>query len=159
MDSVRLVEMLNAMRDRVRDIESLLRIRNGRLLLEAHRYPYHPDTLHSIMFCTKSVTSAMIGIAIGQGTIRGTSQRVSEFFPECDNKHISAEKRNITLENLLTMSGGFEWPGGMLEMPTARDLPQSPNWVKLVLDKPLRDAPGTRFVYNTGSSHLLSAIL
>jgi len=71
MDSVRLVEMLNAMRDRVRDIESLLRIRNGRLLLEAYRYPYHPDTLHSLMSCTKSVTSAMIGIAIGQGTIGG----------------------------------------------------------------------------------------
>ena len=110
------------------------------------------------MSCTKSVTSAMIGIAIGQGTIRGPGHRVAEFFPECDNKHISAEKRNITLENLLTMSGGFEWPGGMLEMPTARDLPQSPNWVKFVLDKPLRDAPRDALCLQHRQLHLLSAI-
>ncbi len=57
------------------------------------------------------------------------------------------------------MSGGLEWQGGMLEQPTLQEWWNSPDWVQYVLDKPMSDPSGTRFVYNSGCSHLLSAVL
>jgi CubicO group peptidase (beta-lactamase class C family) len=65
----------------------------------------------------------------------------------------------MTLRDLLTMSGGFDWQGGMLEQPSLDDLAFSPDWVQFMLDRSLSDAPGSRFVYNSGGSHLLSAIV
>jgi CubicO group peptidase (beta-lactamase class C family) len=159
MESVKLAELLRAMIDKGKEIESLLIVRNGRLVIEVYRYPYHADALHQIMSCSKSFTSAMIGIAIGEGKIKGTDQPVAEFLLDYDTKGLSTEKRSITVENLLTMSGGFEWLGGMLESPTLREMGKSTNWVQFVLDRHLSDQPGKRFVYNTGSAHLLSAIL
>jgi hypothetical protein len=65
----------------------------------------------------------------------------------------------MTLDNLLTMSGGFEWQGGMLESPSLDQLASSGDWVQFMLGLPLSDPPGSRFVYNSGGSHLLSAIV
>jgi len=36
---------------------------------------------------------------------------------------------------------------------------RTPDWQQFVLDQPMAEAPGTRFYYNSGNSHLLSAIL
>jgi CubicO group peptidase (beta-lactamase class C family) len=159
VDSAQLVEMLDFMEDLSYPIHSLLIIRNGHLIMEAYRYPYDADTLHAIMSCTKSFTSALIGIALEQGYITDVNRPVIEFFPDRQIANLDEAKQGMTLEHLLTMSGGFDWPGGMTEQPTLSEWTQSPDWVQFVLDRPLSDPPGTRFVYNTGGSHLLSAIL
>jgi CubicO group peptidase (beta-lactamase class C family) len=159
IDSAQLVKMLDLIQAAHHPIHSMLIIRNGRLVMEAYPYPYDTDTLHVIMSCTKSVTSSLIGIALEQGKIANVSQRVLDFFPDRQVANLNDAKKGMTLENLLTMSGGFDWPGGMLESPILSQLWQSPNWVQFVLDRPLSDSPGSRFVYNSGGSHLLSAIL
>ena len=61
----------------------------------------------------------------------------------------------MTLAHLLTMSGGFDWPGGILENPMISGMQATRDWVGFVLDRPLSDPPGSRFVYNSGGSHLL----
>jgi CubicO group peptidase (beta-lactamase class C family) len=156
IDSAVLVTMLNHVKTGRTAIDSLLVMRNDRLVMEAYRYPYDATSLHAINSCTKSFTSALIGIAIGEGRIRGVHQRLPDFFTDTG---LDSAKRDITLEDLLTMSGGFEWPGGMMEMPTLREWWQSPDWVKFVLDRPLSGVPGKSFTYNSGGSHLLSAVL
>jgi CubicO group peptidase (beta-lactamase class C family) len=158
MDSARLVAMFDAIERADYALHSVLIVRNGYLVTEAYRYPYDQDTPHDIRSCTKSVMSALIGIAIQQGAIEGVDQRVLDFFPERTVANLDDAKRSITVENLLTMSGGFDWPGGILE-PMLGEWTRNGDWVQFVLDRPLSDPPGTTFVYNTGGSHLLSAIL
>ena len=159
VDSRWLLDMLKVVKSRNIGIDGLLVIRNGRLIMEMYRYPYKPDTIHHVYSCTKSFMSALIGIAIAQGKIKGPYQRIEDFFSDRRFAHFDKAKLTITLANLLTMSSGYEWPGGMLEQPTLHQWWQSPDWVQYVLDRPLSDPPGIRFVYNTGCSHLLSAIL
>ena len=159
IDSARLARLFEQIESGNHNIHSVVIVRHGVLVAEAYRAPHTPDTLHHIMSCTKSFTSALIGIAIAQGAIQGVDQRVLDFFPDRTPANLDAAKRNMTLENLLTMSGGFEWPGGMLEDPSLDELWRSEDWVQFMLDRPLSDPPGSRFVYNTGGSHLLSAIL
>ena len=158
MDSARLAAMLDTINDNGIYVDGMVVIRNGYLVLEGYRHPFEVDSLHTIMSCTKSVISALVGIAIAQGSLSGPDQRAAEFFPDWNISVPDHAKRDVTIGNLLTMSGGFEWPGGMRET-AAQEMVRSPNWVRFALDRPLRDVPGRTFVYDSGGSHLLSAIV
>jgi CubicO group peptidase (beta-lactamase class C family) len=125
VDSTRLLDMLKAVKSNNIGIDGLLVIRNGRLIMEMYRYPYKADTLHHIYSCTKSFTSSLIGIALEQGRIKGPSQCIEDFFYDRQIANPHKAKRTITLGNLLTMSSGYEWIGGMLEQPTLQEWWQS----------------------------------
>lgn len=159
VDSARLAAMLGEVFDRRVLVDSLLVIRNGCLILESYRYPNTSVTRQDIHSCTKSFISALIGIARQRGYLNDLQQRVLGFFPDYKIANLDEAKRSITLRDLLTMSSGLLWPGGMAEMPTLTTLRASRDWVGYVLDRPVSDAPGSRFTYNSGCSHLLSAIL
>ena len=104
--------------------------------------------------------SALIGIAIDKGYIKGVNQPVLNFFKKRTAKNLDADKKAMTLEHVLTMTTGLEcrdsylysWSG--LNQMTASD-----DWVQFMIDLPMVEAPGTRFEYCNGASFLLSAIL
>jgi CubicO group peptidase (beta-lactamase class C family) len=163
MDSQKLVKMFDYIADRGLDLHSLLIVRNGVLVTEAYFFPYRAETLHSLNSSTKSVVSALIGIAVDKGFIRGVDQPLSSFFPDRTIANMDSRKQAITLEDLLTMSSGLDWP----EWDTSysdpanitRQMLLSLDPVQFVLDRPMHTDPGTLFNYNTGGSNLLSAIL
>lgn len=110
--------------------------------------------LHKINSITKSVLSLLIGIAIDRKQLDSIHVPLSDFFPS-----LQEHKHPLTIEHLLTMTTGWDWPEmgdwGGKPMPMIN----SPDWVKFILEQPMKDKPGTRMIYNSGSSHLLSAIL
>ncbi len=104
---------------------------------------------------SKSVISALIGIAIEQGYIDSVNEPIAQYFPEYISDQSNADKLNITIENLLTMQSG-------LETTSNRNYGKwvlSDNWVEFAINQPLVAEPGTRMLYSTGSTHLLSAII
>jgi CubicO group peptidase (beta-lactamase class C family) len=163
MDSQKLAEMLDYIVRRKLNLHSLLIVRNGYLITEVYFSPYRPDTLHGIYSCTKSFASALIGIAIDKGFIRGVDQPLLSFFPDRTIANVDPRKQALTLENLLTMSSGLDWSewGALLSDPAnvGRQMLQSPDPVQFVLDRPMQTDPGKLFNYNTGGSNLLSAIV
>ena len=159
IDSTMLVKMLNDIESNDISIYGMIIIKHGQLVMEAYRYPYHADVLHEMNSCTKSFISALVGICLKQGKIKDLSERIINHFSDYKKVNWEGEKRNITIHNLLTMSSGLEWPGGMPEIPTLGELEQSPDSVGYVLNKPMSNSPGKIFIYNSGGSHLLSAIL
>ena len=160
MDSKILLRMLEAIWEKGIDIDSVLVIRNGYIVLDAYSYPYDSDDTHNIYSCTKSISSALVGIGIDKGYIKDVNQPVLDFFPKRVAKNFDADKKAMTLENLLTMTTGldcrdsylYQWSGLM-------QMKWSANWVQFVIDLPMAEAPGTRFNYCNGASFLLSAIL
>lgn len=105
------------------------------------------DKQHKVNSVTKSVLSALYGIAIQQGYIENENVSISNYFPEIDDS-----KKETTIRHLLTMSSGLRWPGNEAMIPTK-------NWVKFILEQPVVSEPGTQMKYSCGNSHLLSAIL
>ena len=106
--------------------------------------------------CTKSITSALIGIAIEQGLIAGIDVKLTEYFPQLAESE-DAYKQEITIRNLLNQTSGIKWfesPGQSL-----RQAVKEKNWVGFILSQPMNSKPGTKFNYSTGNSHLLTAIL
>ncbi|MEN8116529.1 MAG: serine hydrolase [Bacteroidota bacterium] len=167
MDSEKLEELNEEVQTLLKlhiDIQNVLIVKNGYIVAEQYfSDEYGPDSLHRIHSCTKSITSALMGIAVEQGFISDVNIPMTDFFPDYEIENLTAEKQQITLEHLLTMSAGFEWYE--MEYPyddernTFRSFVNSENRVKFVLDRPMSAPPGEEYSYNTGISHVLSAII
>ena len=98
--------------------------------------------------------SALVGIALARGYIKGVQQPIAEYFPEL-RKDADPRKQRITIEDLLTMRSGME----STSFDKYGEWVRSRNWVRFVLERPLISDPATEMEYSTGSTHLLSAIL
>jgi CubicO group peptidase (beta-lactamase class C family) len=160
MDSETLADMLMLIQDEDYKIDSLTIVRNGYIVLDVAIYPFIPDTKHFIHSCTKSIISALIGIAIDQGKIKSVDVPLLDFFPSRQTANLDAQKTAITLEDLLTMSTGFRCRDSYLyRWEGLQDLRSSKDWIQYMLDLPMQEEPGTRFEYCNGASFLLSAIL
>lgn len=163
MDSGQLVRMLDAVTARRLDIHSILIIRHGYLVAEVYYGANSPALKHELYSVTKSFSSALVGIAIQKGYIDGVNHSVLDLFADRRVANLDARKKAMTLEHLLTMSSGLEWPESgtpytTLDNPYVRMM-RSPDWVQFVLDRPMAEQPGATFNYNSGTSHLLSAIV
>ena len=160
MRSELLVEMMETIRNNSYDIDSVIIVRNGQMVLEAYFYPYSKDLKHVLHSCTKSVMSALIGIALEKGYIKEIDQKIIDFFPDSDFANMDDRKKSMTLRHLLMMASGlkcrdsyrYRWLG-LIEMRNSSD------WAQYVLDLPMEYPPGTRFEYCNGTSYLLSVII
>ncbi|MFQ5931808.1 MAG: serine hydrolase domain-containing protein [Nitrospiraceae bacterium] len=156
VDSERLAAMFEEIQNRRLNLCSVLIIRNGYMVVEAYFGNCRKTKLIRISSVTKSITSALVGIALDKGYIDGVHQGILDFFPEKTVSNPDLRKQAMTLEHLLTMTTGLNWP----EFPNGvAQLKASQDWVQFVLDRPMTDEPGTKWNYNTGASHLLSAII
>jgi CubicO group peptidase (beta-lactamase class C family) len=113
------------------------------------------NAVANVKSVSKSIVSALVGIAIAEGALEGVNQPVAPFF----SSHLSVEtdprKQRITLAHLLSMQSGLERTSG----GNYGAWVTSPNWVRYAITRPMVAEPGTRMLYSTGNSHLLSAIL
>ena len=160
MDSELLADMLEAILDQNHAIDSVTVIRHGYMVADATIHPFKPDTKHVIYSCTKSVVSALVGIAIEQGAIEGVDQPVLSVWPDRTVANLDANKEAMTLEHLLTMSAGLECRDSYLyRWQGLREMEQTGDWIQFMLDLPMIEEPGERFEYCNGASFLLSAIV
>lgn len=112
------------------------------------------DKQHKVNSVTKSVLSILVGIAIDCGDLEGVHQPIADFFP-----NLTDWQKQLTIEHLLTMTPGFDWPEFTSWGGRAMPMINSRDWVQFILERPKVEAPGERMHYNSGCSHLLSAIL
>ena len=142
-------------------MDSLLVVRHGRIVVEAHYAPFRPGLKHVVNSVTKAVVGTLAGIAFKEGALGPLDQTVIDLFPERRIANLDANKKAMTLDSLLDSTSGLDWreplsnapPETMLQMERSRD------WVGFVLDRPMARAPGLAFDYDSGTWHLLSAIL
>ena len=136
-------------------LNSLLISHQGQLVVEDYFNGWQGSRPANMKSASKSVISALIGIAIDEGYIESVTVPIVEYFPNHLSLQSSPEKLNITVEDLLTMQSG-------LKTTSNRNYGKwvlSDNWVEFALNQPLVAEPGEAMLYSTGSSHLLSAIL
>ncbi len=136
-----------------------------------HQFNYlHPDwhpyfqgrDVHTLQSVTKSVSATLLAVAIRRGEINGVEVPLLPFLSGYDLSQVDSRLRGATLEDLLTMRTGIEWhesdrPIG--DSNTTIQLERSLDWVQFTLRQPMDAAPGEKWVYNSGGSQLMSAIL
>ncbi len=139
----------------LRRLHTLLVARHGELAREQTYRGRGPDRPTNIKSASKSVISALVGIAIDEGHLRGLDQTVAPFFSESERRDADPRIAEITIGHLLSMQAGLDSTsfGNYGRWVSSR------NWVRFALEQPMVDEPGGEMLYSTGSTHLLSAIL
>jgi CubicO group peptidase (beta-lactamase class C family) len=156
------------------NIHSILVVKDGKLAFEKYfngadqdwgtdlgTVKFDLNTRHDLRSVSKSVTSALIGIAIDSGKLPGIEATVPELFPEYVD-HIAPDKRALTLEHMLTMSAGLSWFEPIDYTNPGNDeirMINSPDPVAFVLGRSFATTPGDRFQYNGGLPTLLGYLL
>jgi CubicO group peptidase (beta-lactamase class C family) len=141
----------------VRDLtllHSLIVSRGGDVIFEQYYGGRTATRLANVKSASKSVISALVGIAIERGLIPGVETPIVTYFPELAEDP-DPRKTDITVGHLLEMRSGLEGTSG----GSYGAWVTSRNWVRYALARPMQEPPDEEMEYSTGNSHLLSAIL
>ena len=132
-------------------IHSIILRRHGKIVTEAWWAPFNPDSPHMLYSLSKSFTSTAIGIAQDEGLL-SIDDPVISFFPYETPDDPSDNLKAMRIRDLLKMNSGHQsnTSGGMREGNT---------WVEGFLALEVQHKPGTHFVYNSGATYMLSAII
>jgi CubicO group peptidase (beta-lactamase class C family) len=136
-------------------LRSLLISINGELVEERYFNGARAAQPANLKSASKSILSALVGIAFDRGHLVNLHDAIGKFFPEHLTATNDARKRAITIADLLTMRSGLESTSNV----NYGRWVQSGNWVRHALARPLVEEPGGQMIYSTGNSHLLSALL
>jgi CubicO group peptidase (beta-lactamase class C family) len=122
---------------------------------------YRRGDLHTLQSVTKTVTSVVIGIAIGRRDFPSIDTPVLNFFDVAKVANVDERKQRMTLWHVLTMTTGLDWNE---DLPYADPknscsaMEASFDWVQFTIDRPMAQEPGTTFRYNSGATQLLSHV-
>ena len=125
-----------------------------------HPY-YRRGELHTLQSVTKTITSAIIGVAVTRQEFPSLDTPVLDFFKATPVQNVDDRKRRMTLRHLLTMTAGIDWNENVSYSDPANTTTQmeaSFDWVQLAIDRPMSHEPGTTYRYNSGATQLLSYI-
>jgi CubicO group peptidase (beta-lactamase class C family) len=156
IDSRDLLRAVGRLRNERVKLHSLIMLRNGRVILELYLPPYDKDRLHNVKSVSKSVMSALVGIALEKEILSSLEQTVFDFFPEYITDDMDRRKRSITLRHLLTMTSGLDLDENG---PIMQGILDSDDWIEATLARPMSADPGRRFLYSTPLTHIMSGIL
>jgi CubicO group peptidase (beta-lactamase class C family) len=160
-DLIRAMNQKIAQKD-FKDISAVVVIKNNALLLEEYFNGSDRSSLHDPRSVGKSFASTLLGIAIGEGFIQNKEQTLNEFYPLASYQNYSAQKARVTLQDLLTMSSGFEGDdANSASLGNEENMYPTDDWVKFTLDLPMRSPQSAtkQWSYFTAGVVLLGDIL
>lgn len=175
LDSTRLANLTQSLRAWPElGVHAVLIERGGRLIYEEYfdgfdekwGQPLGPikmtaELKHDLRSVTKSVVSALVGIAHGEGAIKSLDEPVIQWFPEYPELN-TPERRRVTLAHVLSMTSGFEWNEEVPYNDPRNDeirMTRDAQPLRYALSRPFIHAPGSEFNYNGGLTHVLAAVL
>jgi CubicO group peptidase (beta-lactamase class C family) len=146
-----IIDFLNAVEQSDHEFHSFMFLRHGKVIAEGWWSPYGPGLKHSLYSTSKSFTSTAIGFAVSEGVI-SLDDKVVSFFPADLPDTVSPSLERLRIRDVLSMTTGQDPdPTGVV----TRDS----NWVAAFLATPIVHEPGSRFLYNTLGTYMLSAIV
>jgi CubicO group peptidase (beta-lactamase class C family) len=134
-------------------LHSFMIVRHGHVVSEGWWSPYAAQEPHVMFSLSKSFTSTAVGLAISEGKM-SLDDSVLKFFPDEAPANPSKNLESMRVRDLLRMASGQR----------AEDLATFPftgkaDLVRVFLELPVPDIPGTHFVYNPPATYMLSAIV
>src|SRR3712207_4315226 len=137
------------------NLRSLIVAHHGSILAEQAFKGAGLERPTNIKSASKTIMSALVGIAVERGVLQGVDQPVASILGASIPSDADPRVRRIAIGHLLSMQAGLERTSGRNYGAWI----SSGNWVRYALSRPFVDEPGGRMLYSTGSTHLLSAAL
>ncbi len=143
---------LKAVKQSGQDLHSMMIVRHGKVVAENWFGDNASDKNHIMNSVSKTFTATAIGFAVAENRLKVTDKVIS-FFPNDLPETVSPYLAELQIRDLLTMSVGHD------QDPTSKIRNQNGSWERLFLALPIEHKPGTKFVYNTIGTYMLSAIV
>ncbi|GAB4172377.1 MAG: hypothetical protein Fur005_34140 [Roseiflexaceae bacterium] len=137
----------------IRHMHSVMLIRHGHVIAEGWWSPYQPADRHVLFSLSKSFTATAVGYAIGEGLF-SLDDQVLGFFPAQAPAEPNDFLTAMRVRDLLSMTSGH----GEDTLMSMFMQPEG-DWIKGFLHQPVTHQPGSHFVYNSGATYMLSAIV
>lgn len=134
------------------ELHSVMILRHGKVIAEGWAKPYASTEKHTMYSVSKSWTSTAIGFLVDEGKLT-VQDKVISFFPENNDIKTNQYLNELRVKDLLTMSAGHS------AEPIRGVVAFSDNWVRGFLSASTDHKPGTKFLYNTLATYVLSAIV
>ncbi|MFZ0283110.1 MAG: serine hydrolase, partial [Bacteroidales bacterium] len=150
VSSAGIIDFLNAVDTGSVELHSFMFIRHGKVIAEGWWNPYGQEYKHLLYSASKTFTATAAGLAVSENRLKITD-KVNTFFPYSLPDSISDYMRELTVQNLLTMSVGQD--------PEPRAMGTSGDWITAFLKSAPIKKPGTVFKYNNMATFMLSAIV
>ena len=154
ISSIVIQQFLDAVANSGQEFHSLMILRHGNVVAECYWAPYSAEHRQQLYSASKSFTSTAIGFAVSEGYLT-VDDPVISFFPDMLPHNVSENLSNLRVKHLLTMSVGHAHDSIMALEASPEGVP----WEKTFLSIPVEFEPGSRFLYNSGASFMLSAIV
>jgi hypothetical protein len=134
------------------EFHSIMFLRHGKVIAEGWWNPYKPGLKHTLYSTSKSFTATAVGFAVSEQLL-SVNDKVISFFRDALPDTVSPFLSEMKVKDLLSMSAGLD------PDPTFKTVVSDTNWVKSFLAVPVVHEPGTKFLYNTLATYMLSAIV
>ena len=152
VSSAGILKFLEAVENIPHEFHSFMFLRHGKVIAEGWWDPYHPELKHTLYSTSKSFTSTAVGFTVSENLL-SVDDKVISFFPDDLPDTISPYLSELTVKDLLSMSAGQD------PDPTFTVASRDSNWVRGFLATPIINEPGTKFLYNSLATYMLSAIV
>jgi len=147
-----ILDFLDAVARSKNEFHSLIFLRHGKVIAEGWWNPYKPELRHTLYSTSKSFTATAVGFAVSENKL-SVDDKVISFFPDQLPDTVSQLMSKMRVKDLLSMSAGQD------PDPTFKVVSADSNWVKSFLATAVVYEPGTKFLYNTLATYMLSAII
>ena len=151
--SAAILQFVEALESQVHEFHSFMLLRHGKVVAEGWWSPYGRDIPHMLFSLSKSFTSTAVGLAVAEGRL-SLDDLVTSFFPDDVPAQVNEHLAAMRVRHLLSMSTGHA-DDAMPRMTERAD----GVWTKGFFEVPVVHQPGTHFLYNSGASYMLSAIV
>jgi CubicO group peptidase (beta-lactamase class C family) len=152
VSSLGLINFLEAVSKSNHELHSFMVLRHGKVIAEGWWNPYRADLKHTLYSASKSFTATAVGFAVAEKRLT-VNDKVITFFPDELPDSVSSNLSELRIKDLLSMSVGHQTE------PTWEIASNNDNWVKAFLKTPIVHPPGTKFLYNSVATYMLSAIV
>ena len=147
-----ILHFLDAIGNTNHEFHSFMMLRHGKVVAEGWWNPYQPSLKHMMYSVSKSFTATAVGFAVSEKRI-SVNDKVVSFFPADVPDNASPFLAALTIKDLLTMSVGQD------PDPTGPIGSNNDNWVAGFFRTPILYQPGSKFLYNSAATYMLSAIV
>jgi CubicO group peptidase (beta-lactamase class C family) len=140
-------------------VNSVVVYKDNDLIVERYYNNRNETSRNNIKSIWKSIVSICIGICLDKGFIKNLNEPVADYLEEF-KQNIHPYHKLITIRDLLTMSSGIYWNGGIhYHCPMLLQLFHSSNWLAHITDVAVTEFPGSKHVYKEWDVILLSALI
>jgi CubicO group peptidase (beta-lactamase class C family) len=159
----------------ISNLHGVVVLRGGELALEHYgsgdddswgrplgRVAFDADTLHDLRSVTKSIVGLLYGVALEHGHVPRPDESLFSCFGQFPDLAADPARSGLTIEHVLTMTMGTEWDEARPYTDPDNSeiaMERAPDRCRFVLERPIVDEPGTRWIYNGGATALLGSLI